>query len=121
MTTRPTAELILPGALDARGVSAHLKAARQRLVALTADLDGERLLGRKLAIVNPVLWEIGHVGWFQEHWCLRLRADGFLGPSLIENADALYDSSAIPHDVRWDLPLPTLSATCTYLEAVLER
>ena len=35
------------------------------------DLAGERELGPKLAIVNPPRWEIGHVGWFQEFWCLR--------------------------------------------------
>ena len=23
--------------------------------------------------VNPMLWEVGHVGWFMEHWCLRWR------------------------------------------------
>ena len=39
---------------------------------------GEQLLGPRLAIVNPPLWEIGHLGWFQERWCLRYRADGAL-------------------------------------------
>jgi hypothetical protein len=27
-----------------------------------------QLTGAKLDIVNPVLWEIGHVGWFHEYW-----------------------------------------------------
>jgi gamma-glutamyl hercynylcysteine S-oxide synthase len=121
MPTRPTAELITPGALDARKVAAHLTAACQRVRALTDDLDGARLLGPKLAIVNPVLWELGHVGWFQERWCLRLRPDGTLAPSMIDNADALYDSSTVPHDTRWELPLPTIDATRAYINAVLER
>src|SRR5262245_4903429 len=121
MPTRAAAELIASGRLDAREVTAHLQAARRRLRALTDDLDGERLLGPKLAIVNPVLWEIGHVAWFQERWCLRLRSDGTLRPSMTENADALYDSSAIPHDIRWDLPLPSLAATRGYRDAVLDR
>ena len=122
MPTRPTAELISRGALAPGAVSAHLRAARARLAALTADLDGERLFGPRLAIVNPVLWELGHVGWFQERWGLRLGADGTtLAPSLLENADALYDSAAVPHAVRWELPLPPLAATRAYLDAVLER
>jgi iron(II)-dependent oxidoreductase len=94
--------------------------ARARALRVTADLDGERLLGPKLSIVNPPLWEIGHVAWFQEHWCLRWRADGTRADSLLPGADALYDSSAVAHDTRWDLPLPDLKATRGYGERVLE-
>ena len=88
---------------------------------MIAGFDGERLLGPKLAIVNPPLWEIGHVGWFQERWCLRLGEDGALGESIMAGADALYDSSAVAHDTRWDLPLPDLKATRAYLANVLEK
>ncbi len=107
--------------LDAREVRGHLEAARRRVLALTGDLEGERLLGPKLGIVNPVLWELGHVAWFQEHWCLRMRPDGTRAPSQVENADALYDSTAVPHDVRWDLPLLSVAVTRGYLAAVLEQ
>ena len=24
-----------------------------------------------IATVNPARWELGHVAWFQEYWCLR--------------------------------------------------
>ncbi|HEY5898568.1 MAG TPA: selenoneine synthase SenA [Burkholderiales bacterium] len=102
-------------------LSSDLVASRDHFSQITAGLDGERLFGPKLAIVNPPLWEIGHVGWFQEHWCLRYRADGTRAPSLLANADALYDSSKVAHDTRWDLPLPSLEATRAYLANVLER
>lgn len=98
-----------------------LAAARERSLELVGDLSGAQLLGPRLSIVNPPLWEIGHLGWFQERWCLRTAADGTFGPSLLGGADALYDSAAVPHDTRWDLPLPTLDATLDYLKAVLER
>jgi gamma-glutamyl hercynylcysteine S-oxide synthase len=91
------------------------------MLRVTAHLDGERLLGPKLAIVNPPLWEIGHVGWFQERWCLRQRDDGSLGESMLRNADSLYDSSTVAHDTRWNLPLPPLDDTHAYLDAVLEK
>ena len=94
---------------------------RARAIRVTGDLEGERLLGPKLAIVNPPLWEIGHVSWFQERWCLRLRADGTLGDSILPKADALYDSAAVAHDRRWDLPLAGLKATRAYGEAVMDR
>jgi iron(II)-dependent oxidoreductase len=97
----------------------QLLEARARTELMTRDLEGDRLLGPKLAIVNPPLWELGHVGWFQELWCLRTARGG--EASILPGADALYDSSAVAHDRRWDLPLPTLAATRAYLARVLER
>ncbi len=95
---------------------------RQHSRALYADLNGAQLLGPRLAIVNPPLWEIGHLGWFQEYWCLRFRAvDQELLPSIIANADALYNSATVPHATRWDLPLPSIEATQGYLNNVTER
>jgi iron(II)-dependent oxidoreductase len=92
--------------------------ARARTVALVADLRDEQLLGPHLSIVNPLLWEIGHVAWFQEKWVLR-----HVGrrPPLLADADALYDSAAVPHDVRWDLPLPSREETLRYLREVRDR
>ena len=101
-------------------LSQQLRDARQRTRLLTRDLEGPQLFGPKLAIVNPVLWELGHVAWFQERWCLRLRADESLSESLLEGADAIYDSAMVAHDTRWDLPLPDLSATLEYQNRVLE-
>src|SRR5689334_3481847 len=101
-------------------LSSDLVAARDHFSRITAGLDGERLLGPQLAIVNPPLWEIGHVGWFQEHWCLRWD-EGKLDASILPGADKLYDSSNVAHDTRWDLPLPDLAATRAYLANVLER
>ncbi|MGH8704772.1 MAG: selenoneine synthase SenA [Burkholderiales bacterium] len=98
-----------------------LLACRERSARITADLEGERLRGPKLAIVNPPLWEVGHLGWFQERWCLRLLADGSLADSILPHADALYDSATVAHDTRWDLPLQDIRATRAYLAQVLER
>ena len=95
--------------------------ARARTLRMTGDLEGDRLLGPKLAIVNPPLWELGHVAWFQERWCLRTACGGLPMESILPGADALYDSSAVAHDTRWDLPLPGLEATRRYLQDVLER
>jgi gamma-glutamyl hercynylcysteine S-oxide synthase len=92
--------------------------ARARTLELVSDLSDAQLMAPMLPIVNPLRWEIGHVAWFQEKWVLRhalgrapRRAD----------ADALYDSMAIPHDTRWDLPLPERSATLDYLTRVRDQ
>jgi iron(II)-dependent oxidoreductase len=91
--------------------------ARRRTQELIADLDDAQLLGPRLPTVNPPLWEIGHLGWFQEKWVLRRQG----APSLRADADALYDSSAVPHATRWDLPLPSREQTLRYLRDVQEQ
>src|SRR5215471_10913823 len=90
--------------------------ARSRTFELVADLSDQQMLGPHLDIVNPPLWEIGHVAWFQEKWTLRhLRQ---LKP-LLEGVDSLYDSAAISHDTRWDLALPARDKTLGYMRQVL--
>jgi gamma-glutamyl hercynylcysteine S-oxide synthase len=93
-----------------------LRDARARTLLLVQDLDDAHWMGPRLAIVNPFLWEVGHVGWFQEFWTLR-HARG--RPPLLANGDALYDSAKVAHDTRWDLPLLSRQDTLAYLETVL--
>ena len=78
---------------------------------------------------NPPLWELGHVGWFQELWTVRNPERGrgaaadpaaqYAQP-LRPGADALYDSSRVPHAARATLPLPDAGATRADLAAQLE-
>jgi iron(II)-dependent oxidoreductase len=92
--------------------------ARERTRALTADLTPEQLLGPRLPHVNPLLWEAGHVAWFQEKWVLRHAAGR---RPIRADADALYDSAAVPHDTRWGLSLPGPEETLRYLGEVRDR
>lgn len=96
-----------------------LNDARRRTDELTGDLAGERLLGPNLSIVNPALWEVGHVGFFHDYFALR-KLYG-LDRYQLEEAEELYDSSAIAHDDRWDLPLPTMRRTRDYLAKVRDE
>src|SRR5947208_4208142 len=91
--------------------------ARQRTCDLVADLSDSQLLGPRLPTVNPLLWEIGHVAWFQEKWVLRRGGQRSLRP----DADELYDSTAIPHGTRWELQLPTRQETLRYLWDVCDH
>jgi iron(II)-dependent oxidoreductase len=92
--------------------------ARERTLRLASALSEAQLLGPQLPIVNPPLWELGHVAWFQERWVIRRPNDG---APMRSGEDALYDSTAIPHDTRWSLPLPPLQKTLRYLREVEER
>ena len=100
-------------------LASRLRNARGHTRRLADDLAGERELGPKLAIVNPPRWEVGHVGWFQEFWCLRGGSEE--RASILPNADALYNSATVPHDTRWTLPLPSYADTLAYRDAVLDR
>lgn len=111
-----------------------LVAARKRTLAL-ADAYQQALEAGAMQvpyrpILNPPLWELGHIGWFQEYWTSRNRQrargtacepDHARSPSLLEDADGFYDSSRVAHRSRWELPLPGPAATRAYLAATLAR
>ncbi len=80
--------------------------------------------------LNPPLWELGHIGWFQEFWIgrnperdlgIRYNPDLLRLPSLLKGSDAYYNSSTVPHETRWDLSLPDAAHTKAYLAATLEQ
>ncbi|MEM9682669.1 MAG: selenoneine synthase SenA [Pseudomonadota bacterium] len=95
----------------------NMRSARQRTLELIDGLTQEQLIGPKLAIVNPMLWEIGHVAWFYEEFILRRE---YGASPLLDRGDALYDSISIAHDTRWDLPLYTLDEILDYMARVLD-
>src|SRR5262245_57673522 len=104
--------------MTVRELITTMRAFRERTLALVQDLDDRQMIGPRLAIVNPPLWEIGHVAWTQEFWALRhLRKE----KPLLENGDRLYNSTDVAHDTRWELLLPTREQTLSYMNEVIER
>ncbi len=117
---------------DAVALATALQATRhdtlQHLQRLQRALPGLQVPPRPT--LNLPLWELGHIGWFQEFWLARnpQRALGAAADPLARRsapqragADALYDSSAVPHASRWALPLPDVDATCADLAAQLQQ
>ena len=99
-------------------ISEWVSDARQRTIDLVADIPDDKLFGPKIDIINPWLWEIGHICWFQEKWILRHAAGA---EPVRRDGDSLWDSMAIPHDTRWDLPLPARKETIRYMTEVHDR
>jgi gamma-glutamyl hercynylcysteine S-oxide synthase len=99
-------------------VAAWAVDAVQRTLELVSDLDDAQMTGPLLPTVNPLIWEIAHLAWFQEKFVLR-HACG--QDPIIAHADALYDSGAIPHDTRWHLKLPSREETADYMKTVAAR
>ena len=94
---------------------------RKRTLELISDLNDEQMLGPQLRIVNPPLWEIGHLAWFQERWNLRrVTNEEFSPSSILAQGDELYDSMEVHHDTRWDLPLLPRTETLDYMQRVLD-
>ncbi|PON11439.1 ergothioneine biosynthesis protein EgtB, partial [Candidatus Entotheonella serta] len=106
-TPRPASQLI-DYAIDVRS----------RTLELIADMNDDQLMGPQLKIVNPPLWEIGHMAWFQEFWILRHHLQQ---PPLRDDADDLYNSSLVHHNTRWSLPLPSRQGTLDYMQNVLDN
>src|SRR5512137_2540165 len=88
--------------LGRRAMRDALLESRQYTKSLVGDLTDAQWDVPLMPLINPVLWEVGHVGWFMERWCLRARGD-FIVPALMPEADRLYDSSTVEHGERWRL------------------
>jgi len=90
--------------------------ARARTLALVDHLTDTQLLGER-DVLNPLLWEIGHVAWFMENWVFR--RDG--APSIVDHADELYNSATVAQETRWDLDLHRRATTKRYMQDVLDK
>jgi len=106
-------------ARDPLALARELADARERTLALLAGLSDEQVARVPLlATVNPPLWELGHVGWFQEKWLLRREPPR--ASVLGSRADELFDSAEVGHATRWRLPLPARDEVLDYLARVLD-
>src|SRR5437667_9746166 len=105
---RSTPETLLDALLDARRVE----------LALLDDLTDAQMLGARGHFLEPPIWEMGHVGWFQEYWLLRGRGGV---DSILPGADAIYDSFNVSYTRRWDHRFPSRASTRAYITEVLRR
>ena len=79
--------------------------------------------------LNPPLWSLGHLGWFQEYWISRhvqrhrgehAEPASLRLASIDPSADGWYDPTLVPHALRWQLALPDAQSTRQYLADTLE-
>lgn len=103
--------------LSSDTLSSMVSDARQRTVALLADLSDEQLDVPYLPMINPLRWELGHIAFFYESFAWQELGHT---ESLMQGADRLYDSFKVDHAIRWHLPLPDRSATLSYGQRVAD-
>ncbi|QJR14604.1 SUMF1/EgtB/PvdO family nonheme iron enzyme [Usitatibacter palustris] len=106
-------ELYEPAAL-----SEALSEARARTLAIYSHLDVGQWNVPYLETVNPPQWELAHIAWFQEFWCLRNGGRG--GRSHFENADALWNSSIVAHRDRWEIARAPRAPVSAYMADTLD-
>ncbi|WP_426191133.1 selenoneine synthase SenA [Massilia sp. DWR3-1-1] len=110
-------------------LAASLQEARNYTLALfdACAAQGLDVLARvpHLKIINPPLWELGHIAWFAEWFVLReamsTHPAAAQRPSLLSKGDDWFDSNLVPHRSRWTLDLPPAGALKTYCREVLDR
>jgi iron(II)-dependent oxidoreductase len=92
--------------------------ARARSLELVADLSDAQLEVPLIATINPILWELCHLTYFQEFWVLRRGAGQ---EPARPDVDALFDSITIGHETRWRLPMPSRAQALAYVNDVRDR
>ena len=101
-----------------REIQSWIADAHARTRSLVEDLEEEQLSFPYAYILTPILWEIGHVAWFQEHWFLVENLGQAHGR---EGATERFDSRIVPHEDRWHLELPSREDLMAWLAEVCER
>jgi ergothioneine biosynthesis protein EgtB len=120
---RAGSELLSLGLMDARNRTL-------RWLALFEEAAASGRIDLSLAPdVDPPLWRMGRIGWFQEHWIAR-NMHRLRGPeadpaaarlaSIVPDADRWYDDRQAPREARWQLDLPDSPAVRQYLADTME-
>ena len=102
-------------------LEAVLEHARTRTEALLEPLDDEQLTRQVSPLQSPLVWDLAHIGYFEELWLLRNGNGRANSPEL----DDVYDSFAHERAERGTLAILSPQEARTYVsevrEEVLER
>jgi len=99
-------------------LAAALKRARESTLRLVEPVTDEQLVAQVSPIMSPLVWDLAHIGWFEELWLIRRLAGS--EPSL-ERFDHLYDAFQHPRGERSSLPILTPPDARAYLADVRRR
>jgi iron(II)-dependent oxidoreductase len=95
-----------------------LQDARERTLALVADVGEADLERVHSPIMSPLVWDLGHIAAYEDLW-LSHRLSGL--PLLHPELAALYDAFETPRSVRGEIELLRPVQAHDYLAAVRER
>jgi gamma-glutamyl hercynylcysteine S-oxide synthase len=96
---------------------AALERARARTEALLEPLSDEQLTREVSPLQSPLVWDLAHIGYFEELWLLRRGAGR---AALSTGSDHLYDSFAHARPERGALPILRPDEARAYVKEVRE-
>jgi gamma-glutamyl hercynylcysteine S-oxide synthase len=100
-------------------IARELTAVRGRSLALTTDvLDDGELTAQVSPLMSPLVWDLAHVGNYEELWLLRAAAGA---EPLRPEIDGLYDAFEHPRATRLSLPLLPPREARAYVGSVRSR
>ena len=99
-------------------IADELAAARERTLALLEGLSEDDLTRQHSPLMSPLVWDLAHIGHFEELWLLR----GLAGAApIFPTTDDVYDAFEHSRDERPALELLDPATARTYLEEVRGR
>ncbi|PSL00199.1 iron(II)-dependent oxidoreductase [Murinocardiopsis flavida] len=110
-----------PGGADRlrERIAAELDSARTRSRGLTVDaLADAALVAQHSPLMSPLVWDLAHIGNYEEQWLLRAAVGG---QALRPDIDVLYDAFENPRASRVELPLLSPEEAVAYNERVRSR
>ncbi|MFP5376236.1 MAG: ergothioneine biosynthesis protein EgtB [Acidimicrobiia bacterium] len=99
-------------------VAGELDAARRRSLAILDPLPDDDLRRQHSPIMSPLVWDLAHVGNYEEQWLLRAAA---AHPGVRPEVDHLYDAFRHPRPNRPALPLLPPAEARAYLSRVRDE
>jgi iron(II)-dependent oxidoreductase len=100
-------------------IATELIAARERSVGLTLDaLDEPDLVTQVSPLMSPLVWDLAHIGNYEELWLLRAAAGQ---EAMRPEIDDLYDAFEHPRAERPKLPLLTPAESRAYIDTVRNK
>ncbi len=101
-----------------RELAAALSCAREATLRLVEPVDDEQMVAQVSPIMSPLVWDLAHIGWFEELWLIRRVATDV---PLLERFDDVYDAFRHPRGQRSLLPILTPPEARAYLASVRRR
>jgi iron(II)-dependent oxidoreductase len=100
-------------------IVAELTAARDRSFGLTVEaLEAPELTSQVSPLMSPLVWDLAHIGNYEEQWLLRAAAGA---EAIRPDIDDIYDAFEHPRAERPSLPLLSPAESRAYVTTVRQR
>ena len=104
--------------MDLNAVMAgRLETARRRSLDLLAPVPDDGLVRQHSPLMSPLVWDLAHVGNYEEQWLLRALG----GPAVGQQWDSVYDAFRHPRRDRPSLPMMGPAEARDYVAVVRGR